>query len=198
MGQGPNPEPPALSPSLARWGAPPAPHLLSPRLPAPHRQGASRPLSASDQGPQKAVRLAGAGCRVGTGPRRDPSAAAEGPPDVCRRNEQFRIRNDSGIQNDVSSQMNSKINTAGRALPVPASARSQLATVLPVINRSPHFSYPNAQLVIFNSQEICPPAVDTVRNYSLELTEARTGPCRRALAGPRVGNGAQWPPLTSV
>lgn len=171
-----------------------APPLSSPASPTP--SGCfTAPLCIRSRPPEGS---GAGGSRVGTGPRRDPSAAAEGPPDVCRRNEQFRIRNDSGIQNDVSSQMNSKINTAGRALPVPASARSQLATVLPVINRSPHFSYPNAQLVIFNSQEICPPAVDTVRNYSLELTEARTGLCRRALAGPPVGNGAQWPPLTSV
>lgn len=77
MGQGPNPEPPALSPSLARWGAPLAQHLLSPRLPAPHRQGASRPLSASDQGPQKAVGLAGAGW--GQAPAETPARRPKAP-----------------------------------------------------------------------------------------------------------------------
>lgn len=49
-------------------------------------------------------------------------------------------------------------------------------TVLSVINRSLRVSYQNAQPVIFNSKEIYPLAMNTVRNYSLDLTKERTKP----------------------
>ena len=81
---------------------------------------------------------------------------------------------DSRIGNDVSSQMNSKINTLEPAYISCAlllsTARDSLM-ILSVINCRLHFSYQNAQLVIFNSKEIYPLAMNTVRNYSLNLTK---------------------------
>lgn len=84
----------------------------------------------------------------------------------------------SGIGNDVSSPVNSKINTVQPAhflCPASLYSRDSLM-ILSVINCSLHFSYQNAQLVIFNSKEIYPPAMNTVRNYSLNLTKERTMP----------------------
>lgn len=77
--------------------------------------------------------------------------------------------------------MNSKINTLEPACTPRVllfGAAGESGTLLSVINCSLHSSYQNAQLVIFNAKEIYPPAMNAVRNYSLNLTKERAMPYR--------------------